>query len=429
MTRIDQDPTLAGTLPKTFLYGYSSASYQIEGGSQQDGRGPSNWDEALKDTANGNEAVNSYNLWRDDIELLKKYGATSYRFSISWSRIIPLGGRNDPINQMGLNYYSDLIDSLLAANITPFVTLTHFDMPLELENRYNGWLANGDKTESLFRDFENYARLLFKTFGDRPHIYTLLSAVFLKRDRWDNEVGMWKQGNNLILGHARAVDVYRREFQSAQHGVIGISLNCDWAEPIDGSAEAKAASLQVNDVILGWFADPIFLGKRNATVQSIAGSALEDFTPANWKLIHGSSDFFGLNHYGTKYCTGKIIVEPNLPQLFFGGAEQVAEDLHGKPIGRKGHAGHPYNVPWGFRKLLNAVHNKWTSASVTGKAIPIYITENGWSSEDEAKRTFEDIINDTERGEYYAGYIEAMLRAMNEDGVLIQGYLAWSLLE
>lgn len=91
MSTIIQDAMLSGMLPRTFLHGYASASYQIEGGYQQDGRGPSNWDEVLKDMANGNEADNSYNLWRDDIELLKRYGATSYRFSISWSRVIPLG--------------------------------------------------------------------------------------------------------------------------------------------------------------------------------------------------------------------------------------------------------------------------------------------------------------------------------------------------
>ncbi|KAG8881514.1 hypothetical protein FRB97_009441 [Tulasnella sp. 331] len=427
MTTITQDPKFAGMLPKTFLHGYASASYQVEGGYQQDDRGPSNWDEALKDMINGNEADNSYNMWRDDIELLGHP-----------TRLVASGGKNDPVNQKGLDYYSSLIDGLLAANITPFITLTHFDTPLELEKRYNGWLATGEKAELFFQDFENYGRLLFKTYGDRvkhwitingPHVYTLLSAAFLKKATFNTEVDMWKQGNNLMMGHARVVDVYRQEFYPTQHGMIGISLNCDWAEPIDGSAEAKAASIQVNDVILGWFADPIFLGKHNATIQRIAGSALDDFTPADWKLIHGSSDFFGLKHYGTKYCTGKIPTEPNLMVLFFGRVEQVVEDLQGKPIGRKGHGGHPYNVPWGFRKILNIVHNRWTSASVTGKAIPIYITENGWSSENESQRTFEEIINDTEREEYYAGYIEAMLRAIKEDGILVQGYLAWSLLE
>ncbi|KAG8997910.1 hypothetical protein FRB94_007380 [Tulasnella sp. JGI-2019a] len=436
---IVQDPTLSQILPKTFLHGYSSASYQIEGGSQEDGRGPSVWDDALKNSKdNGNDAVDSYHMWQEDIELLKKYGATAYRFSISWSRVIPLGGKDDPVNQKGLDYYSNLIDGLLAANITPFITLHHWDLPLELERRYNGWLATDSQKESLFQDFQNYARILFRTYGDRvkhwvtlnePHIYTMYSAIVLKRATFNTEVDMWKQGNNLIIGHARVVDLYRREFKSSQKGTIGISLNCDWAEPIDSSSDAKAASLQISDLTLGWFADPIFLGKHNETVKRIAGPALDDFTQEEWSLIYGSSEFFGFNHYGTRYSTGKSLSSPNTLELFFGRAEQVTEDLHGKPIGRRGHHGHPYNVPWGFRKLLVFIHQKWTSAAASGNAIPIYVTENGWATEDEAKKTLEEILNDTERQEYYAGYLEAMLRAIKEDGILIEGYFGWSLLE
>ncbi|KAG8983628.1 hypothetical protein FRB93_007108 [Tulasnella sp. JGI-2019a] len=438
-TAITQDPTLAQILPKTFLHGFGSASYQIEGGYPEDSRGPSIWDEALKDSkANGNDAVDSYHLWQEDIALLKKYGATAYRFSVSWPRVIPLGGKDDPINQKGLDYYSDLIDGLLTANITPMITLYHWDLPLELEKRYHGWLANGLDKEKFLDDFENYASLLFRTYGDRvkhwstinePHIFTMLTGLVLKRSTFKTEVDMWKQGNNLILGHARVVDLYRREFKATQKGVIGIALNCEWVEPIDRSIEAEAASLQANDLMLGWFADPIFLGKHNETIKKIAGPNLEDFTSKEWSLIHGSSDFFGLNHYGTRYSTGKFLSSPTTPELFFGGIEQVTEDPQGNTIGRRGHQGHPYNVPWGFRKLLGFIHQKWTSAAVSGKAIPIYILENGWSTEDEAQRTLEEIINDTERQDYYAGYLEAMLRAIKEDGILIEGYFGWSLLE
>ena len=96
-------------LPPDFLNGFASASYQIEGGASQDGRGPSVWDEALLHTENGEEACDSYNRWRDDIELLKLYGAKAYRFSISWSRVIPKGGKDDPVNPLGIKYYSSLV--------------------------------------------------------------------------------------------------------------------------------------------------------------------------------------------------------------------------------------------------------------------------------------------------------------------------------
>ncbi|KAG8846892.1 hypothetical protein FRB96_001737 [Tulasnella sp. 330] len=152
--------------PKTLLHGHASTSFQVEGGYQQDGPGPSNWDEGLKDMINGNEPDNSYNMWKDDIELLKKYGATSYRFSISWSRFIPLGGENDLVNQKGLDYYSSLIDGLLAVSVTPFITLTYFNTPLELEKRYSGWLATGETTGSFFMG----SRIIGNCFSRRTEI-------------------------------------------------------------------------------------------------------------------------------------------------------------------------------------------------------------------------------------------------------------------
>ena len=96
-------------MPPGFLHGFASASYQIEGGATQDGRGPSVWDEALLHTENGEDACDSYNKWKEDIELLKLYGATAYRFSISWSRVIPKGGKDDPVNPLGVKYYSNLV--------------------------------------------------------------------------------------------------------------------------------------------------------------------------------------------------------------------------------------------------------------------------------------------------------------------------------
>lgn len=112
---VAQDPSLKGILPFNFQYGYASASYQIEGGYQQDGRGPSIWDEYLKDQENGNEAVDSYNRFREDVALLKEYGSSAYRFSISWSRVKPLGGKDDPVNEKGITYYNQLVSQVFAA--------------------------------------------------------------------------------------------------------------------------------------------------------------------------------------------------------------------------------------------------------------------------------------------------------------------------
>lgn len=154
------------------------ASYQIEGSAEKHGRGPSIWDEfcrkpgKISDGSNGDIATDSYRLWKEDIQLLKSYGVNSYRFSFSWSRIIPLGGRGDPINPEGVAFYRILIKTLIDNGITPFAvcdfqfqlaefttlpqTLYHWDLPQGLHDRYGGWLNKAEIVE----DFSNYAKVL-----------------------------------------------------------------------------------------------------------------------------------------------------------------------------------------------------------------------------------------------------------------------------
>ena len=137
---------------------------------------------AILDGKNGDVATDSYRRWKDDIALLRQYGVKAYSFSISWPRIIPLGGRNDPINPMGIKFYSDFIDELIANGIVPFVvstqrgecifneptklaaqTLYHWDLPQSLHDRYGGWLNK----EEITKDFVRYSRVCFESFGDR----------------------------------------------------------------------------------------------------------------------------------------------------------------------------------------------------------------------------------------------------------------------
>ncbi|ORX36246.1 beta-glucosidase 1A [Kockovaella imperatae] len=423
-----------------FLYGFASASYQIEGATKTDGRGPSVWDEALLGKENGDDACDSYHKWRDDIELLKKYGATAYRFSISWSRVIPLGGKEDPVNPEGIKYYSSLIDGLLEAGITPFVTLFHWDTPLELAKRYRSFFAQDADQERFLADWERYADLCFKEFGDRvkhwithnePQIFTILNAMFLEREKFDMETDRWIVGENLLLTHARAVHCYRTRYKERQGGVIGITLNIEWIEPIDDSEEAKAAAQHSLDIQVGYYADPIYLGRHNETAKKISHGKIREFTEEEWGMIAHSSDFFGLNHYSTKWATGKPGKEnPNAFEVLFGNVEQVTEK-DGKPIGFKGHNGHPFTVPWGFNKLLHYISKTWCTVANGGRGgetLPIYVTENGFAEQDEGEKTLEEIVNDTRRQEYYEGYIGAMGEAM-KDGVIVKGYMGWSLLD
>lgn len=251
-------------LPADFLWGFATAAcvslplvqskyvltccrYQIEGGATADGRGPSIWDTfcqipgKIADGSSGDVACDSYHRTPQDIELLKKTGAKAYRFSISWSRVIPLGGRTDPVNQAGLNYYVKFADDLLAAGIVPFVTLFHWDLPDELEKRYGGFLNK----EEFVADFVNYARVMFEAMGPRVKHWITFNEPFCSAilgysigqfapghtsDRRKSPIGdsstePWIVGHHILLAHATSVKAYRDEFKSRDGGEIGITLN------------------------------------------------------------------------------------------------------------------------------------------------------------------------------------------------------------
>ncbi|KAG7097677.1 Beta-glucosidase 1B [Marasmius oreades] len=263
-------------LPPGFLFGYATASYQIEGSPSSDGRGPSIWDTfshrpgKIADGANGDIATDSYLMWKDDIELLQSYGANAYRFSISWSRIIPLGGRGDAVNWEGVKFYRTMIEELVKKGITPCVTLYHWDLPQALHDRYTGWLDR-----RIIDDFVTYAEVCFREFGDlvkhwitlnEPWCISVLGyghGVFApgrcsdrtRSNEGDSGREPWIVAHNLILAHASVVDFYRRKFKDSQNGSIGITLDALWYMPFDETqADDIVAAQRAIDTRLGWFA-------------------------------------------------------------------------------------------------------------------------------------------------------------------------------
>ena len=234
----------ANIYPPFSLYHHS---YQIEGAHDQDGRGPSIWDTfcaipgKIADGSDGSTACNSYHEYEADVALLKSMQAKAYRFSISWSRIIPEGGRNDPINPAGLAYYNRLVDALLAADIIPMITLFHWDLPQTLMDRYGGML---DK-EEFVADYVQYARVVFEELADRvkwwitfnePWCSSVLGfndGLFApgrtsnrsKSAEGDSAREVWIAGFNIMLAHAAAVKMFREEFKPKFGGQIAITLN------------------------------------------------------------------------------------------------------------------------------------------------------------------------------------------------------------
>ncbi|KII91962.1 glycoside hydrolase family 1 protein [Plicaturopsis crispa FD-325 SS-3] len=426
-----------GKLPKEFLWGFATASFQIEGSTETDGRGPSIWDEFARtpgktlDGRDGDVATDSYRLWREDIALLKSYGVKSYRFSISWSRVIPLGGRDDPINEAGIAWYSNVIDGLLEAGITPFVTLYHWDLPQALHDRYGGWLNK----DEIILDYERYAKVCFEAFGDRvkhwltmnePWCISVLGygrGVFApgrssdrtRSPEGDSSTEPWIVGHSVILAHARAVQLYRNEFKSRQGGQIGITLNGDWAMPWDQSPENVAAAQQALDVAIGWFADPIYLGQYPAYLKEMLGDRLPEFTADEWRVVKGSSDFYGMNTYTTNLCKAGGSDE------FQGKALHTFTRPDGTQLGTQAHCSWLQDYPDGFRALLNYLWKRYH--------LPIYVTENGFAVKDEDTMAKEEALLDHDRVQYFRGTTNALAQAVLEDGVDIRAYFPWSFID
>ncbi|KAF1955311.1 beta-glucosidase [Byssothecium circinans] len=430
-------------LPKGFLWGFATASYQIEGAPKADGRADSIWDTfcripgKIAGGANGDVACDSYHRTAEDIALLKETGAKSYRFSLSWSRIIPLGGRDDPINEKGIQHYVKFVDDLRAAHIEPLITLFHWDLPDNLDKRYGG-LLNKDE---FSKDFENYARVCFKAFGDKVKFWITFNEPWCSSvlgysigqfapghtsDRSKSAVGdsstePWIAGHAILVAHGKAVKAYRDDFKSKDGGQIAITLNGDWAEPWDENdpKDVEAANRKI-EFAISWFGDPIYLGKYPDSMRKQLGVRLPEFTPEEVALIKGSNDFYGMNHYCANYIRHKE-GEPDIND-FAGNLEILYQNKAGEWIGPETQSHWLRPHPLGFRKLI-----KWLSDRYGGPTF--YVTENGTSLKGESQLPLEKLLDDEFRCEYFRGYIGALADAHTIDGVDVRGYSAWSLMD
>ena len=380
-------------------------------------------------------ACDSYNRTAEDIALLKSLGATAYRFSLSWTRIIPLGGRDDPVNQKGLDHYVRFVDDLVAAGITPFVTLLHWDVPEELDQRYGGLL---NKTE-FAADFARYARVVFTALGGKVKHWATFNEPFCSAvlgynvgqfapgrtsDRSKNPVGdgttePWIAAHTLLVAHGTAVNVLRTEFPSA--GEIGIVINGDAVYPWDpASADDIEACERKLEFTLGWFADPIFRGDYPASMRAQLGKRLPVFTPEERALVQGSADYYGMNHYTANYIRNKTT--PPDPLDVAGNLDILFTNKAGYEVGPETQSSWLRPCATGFRDLLNWISSRYGRPK-------IYVTENGTSIKGENDMTPDEILEDGFRAKYYDDYVRAMATAVALDGVDVRGYFAWSLMD
>ncbi|KAK2799272.1 hypothetical protein FQN50_008548 [Emmonsiellopsis sp. PD_5] len=430
-------------LPSDFVWGFATASYQVEGAPEADGRGASIWDTFCKipgkiaDGTSGDVACDSYNRTAEDIQLLKNCRAQAYRFSLSWSRIIPLGGRNDPVNEKGLQHYVKFVDDLLAAGITPMITLLHWDLPDELHKRYGGYLNKAE----FVADYANYARVVFKALSPKvkhwitfnePWCSSILgysTGLFApgrtsdrtKSAEGDSSREPWIVGHSLLVAHGAAVKIYREEFKERDGGEIGITLNGDWALPYDPNnpADVEACDRKI-EFSISWFADPIYFGKYPDSMIKQLGDRLPTWTDEDRALVQGSNDFYGMNHYCAHFIKNKTT--PPEPEDYLGNLESGMQDVNGNYVGPETESVWLRPNPLGFRKLL-----KWLSDRYGRPKI--YVTENGTSLKGENDLPLDKLLDDEFRTEYFRGYIGAMADAYTLDNVNVRAYMAWSLMD
>lgn len=397
--------------PPDFTWGTATASYQIEGAAHEDGRGVSIWDTfahtpgKVVNGDTGDVACNHYHLVKPDIELMKALNINAYRFSIAWPRIFPQG--RGVVNEVGLDFYSRLVDDLLDAGITPYVTLYHWDLPQTLEDE-GGWLRRG-----IADDFVAYADTVSQALGDRvKHWITFnepwctawlgyMIGVHAPGLRSDTPADALAATHHLYLAHGMSVPVLRRNSPGAQ---VGITLNFSPADP----ATTKPEDLEATTIYDGWFnrwyLDPLFRKEYPADMLALYAPFLPDIQPGDLETIGAPLDFLGANYYSRA-----VIEASDSPMMPFKSqrpeGEYTAMDWEVYPLGL-------YN-------LLKRLHADYNPPA-------IYITENGAAFEDVL--TPDGKVHDERRTAYFQGHLEKVQHAI-EGGVPVKGYFAWSLMD
>ncbi len=410
MVTIAGKPQINESLPRIdalrrdFIWGVSTSSFQIEGATREDGRGPSVWDTdgrrgaiAGKDT--GDVACDHYHRYPEDIALMRQLGVQAYRFSVAWPRVLPQG--RGTANEAGLAFYDRLIDALLAAGIEPWLCLYHWDLPQALDD-LGGWT-----TRDSVAWFADYAALVADRYGDRvkrfatfnePSIFTLFGYGFGNNERDKAGFEALHRGiHHLNLSHGAAVDVIRARVPGASIGAIHNVQPCLPSSPAEAEG-ARWCDTYWNRA----YPDPQYLGVYPELLQPAIEPHMQ---PGDLARIHRPVDWFGLNHYSPVY------VRTDKDAFFgFGFGDRPA----GTPIT-------PIDwpiVPGAFRDTLERVAKSYR--------LPVYVMENGFGGHDEPDDS--GAVADTDRIDYLRAYIGAMNEAAVA-GVDIRGYFVWSLLD
>jgi beta-glucosidase len=399
--------------PTDFLWGAATASYQIEGSPLADGAGPSIWHRfshtpgLTENGDTGDIACDHYRRYESDVALMADLGMNAYRFSISWGRILPDGfGR---ANRKGIDFYSRLVDALLARGITPNATLYHWDLPAALDDR-GGWL-----NRDIAGWFSEYATTMFNALGDRVPMWTTINEPWVVSDG-GYLYGKLAPGHrnlfeapivshNLLRAHGVGVEAFRAS-GAAKSARIGLVVNLEPKYPASDSAEDIAATTRADAYMNRQYLDPVFFGRYPDEMREIFGEAWPDFSAEELKSIAQPLDFLGINYY-----TRSVVRHDVEISLGRTGRVPQIESIHTE-------TGWEVYPPALTRVLL------WVKERYGD--IPLYITENGAAFYDPP--AVDGTVDDPQRVAYLRDHLTAAREAIKQ-GVQLCGYFVWSLLD
>jgi beta-glucosidase len=408
-----KEKTMPIKFPDSFLWGAATCAFQIEGAWNEDGKGESIWDRfnhkryAILNGDTADIACNHYHHTPQDVALMRELGLQTYRFSISWPRILPQG--RGALNPQGLDFYDRLVDALLTAGIVPNATLYHWDLPQSLQD-LGGW-PNRDLTDW----FAEYAKIVFDRLGDRVPLWSTFNEPWVAAALGYGQ-GVFAPGiadasqqyqtaHHLLLAHGKALQIFR---QGNYAGKIGIVLNTALHLPASDSEADRAACQRVKDEELNFFTEAIYRGKYPQDLIEWIGPHAPKIGAEDMSIIHQPIDFLGINYYMTfnvSYAAQGGLLKQS--------AQQVAVDGWNHSSN-----GFGFN-PDGLTELL--LHFKETYNNPV-----LYVTENGISLDETPDEN--GLVDDPLRIEYLEAHINAIGRAI-QAGADVRGYYVWSLMD
>ena len=385
--------------PDGFLWGVATSAYQIEGAWNEDGKGESIWDRFshaagnIKNGDTGDVACDHYHRYKEDVALMKELGVQTYRFSVSWSRVLPKG--KGVVNKTGLNFYKSLVDELLRSGIDPWVCLYHYDLPQALQDE-GGW-AN----RNIIRYFADYAELMGRELGDKVRRWVILNepkfCAFFAPGTKNPELYL-KVSHNLQLAQGKAVQTLRdvnRNFQ------IGTIIDLHVVHPISDAEKDRKAADNFDEWGNRWYVDPLFKGAYPPLARKMGLKPDQQ----DLDLIKQPLNFLGVNYYSRFLATH----DPSDPVTEVRRVEKRA------PTTATGWEIYPD----GLYEVLMRLHKGYGSPT-------LYVTENGVAFEDNV--TKEGSVQDDDRIVFIRDHLISVYRAI-KDGARVKGYSVWSFID